>query len=458
MKPRRSRASDRLVDGIRETMAAQRGKKLLVAVSGGLDSVSLLDLLLQVRDELRLELVVAHADHGVRDDSAADAAFVRELAAAYSLPFVTSTLKLAPGGNLEGRAREARYAWLESVRKRRRADYIVTAHQADDQVETLFLHLARGAGLGGLAGMKTQTYRLLRPLLAVPRKEITRYARKRKLHYRLDSTNRNLQIARNRVRRRVVTNLQKLNPQLIETVTQSMRVLADEYGVLQEMAARELAAATVSSSTKRLALSRVKVAGLSRGLRHHLWREALRRLCGDLAAFRLKHLENLDDLLNRQTGSRIHLPRSVTAYRRYDEIVLARSAVAVRNPRTVKLPVPGATAFGDSKLAARGLRTTAPDLGNQGIVVDRQAVGSSLLVRSPKPGDRFKPAGMRGSKLVSDLLTDAKVPRDERPWVPIVTTGTGEIVWVAGLRADRRFAATPGKRRLSLRLTDPSRA
>ncbi|MDZ4248279.1 MAG: tRNA lysidine(34) synthetase TilS [Patescibacteria group bacterium] len=288
----------KLLDDLRDVLQPYRGKKLVVAVSGGVDSVVLLDLLNELRPEFGLNLVVAHADHGLRRGSAKDAAFVESLAHGLGLPFVSARLDLNPGGNVEERAREARYHWLESVRQKRQADFIVTAHQADDQVETLFLHLARGTGMQGLSGMRTLSGKLLRPLLATPRSHLARYARRRKLKFRRDPTNRNVKYARNRIRHQVIRSLRKINPQLVETVSQSMRVFSNEYEVVRMLAARELAQVTVSVGGTGRTLRRAKLMKMDRGLRHLVWREALRQLAGDLRGFALRHLEQLDDLLH----------------------------------------------------------------------------------------------------------------------------------------------------------------
>lgn len=442
-----------LVDQVRETLRPFKGSKLVVAVSGGLDSVALLDILLKLREDLDLTLVVAHADHGLRRASLKDAEFVRNLAAAHSLPYAETQLKLKKASNVEARAREARYKWLEQVRKKRKADFIVTAHQADDQVETLFLHLARGSGLQGLSGMQLVTGKLMRPLLDVPRRTLTRYVRRHKLKYRRDATNRDVQFARNRIRRQVITSLQKINPQLVETVSQSMRVFSDEYGVIQLLAARELAQVSGRTTGTTRHLDRKKLLKLDRAVRHLVWREAIRELVGDLRGLTLRHLENLDELLSLQTGSLIHLPRGLTGRRQYDEVVL-RIGPSATVPKAATLPIPGRVSFGEKTVTAAVIRKE-PETHPQAIIVDATAIGKTLRVRPPRAGDRFKPAGMRGSKLVSDLLTDAKVPRDERAWVPVVTTTKRprSIVWVAGYRADRRFAAKDNTAKVLLKVT-----
>ncbi|MDP9211769.1 MAG: tRNA lysidine(34) synthetase TilS [bacterium] len=445
-----------LESGLRETLRPFAGRKLVVAVSGGLDSVTLLDLLIGLRDELGFKLIVAHADHGLRRGSAGDAKFVEALGAGHGLPFITTKLALKSGPNQEARAREARYRWLESVRKRRKADFIVTAHQADDQVETLFLHLARGTGLTGLTGMQVLSGRILRPLLHVPQKDLARYARRRKLRHRRDPSNRSVRFARNRVRHQVVRSLRKINPQLVETVSQSMRVFSSEYEVVRLLASRELTQVTTKTGEAERRLSRRKLLKLDRAVRHLVWREALRLLVGDLRGFALRHFEQLDDLLDRQTGGRAHLPRGVTALRQYDEVIL-RKGTQVAAPKHATLRVPGEVRFGDRTVSAKTITRARPEHTNRAAIVSAAAMGPRLTVRPPRTGDRFKPVGMRGSKLVSDLLTDAKVARDERPWVPVVVKPAGrgrrgEIVWVAGYRADRRFVPKTGDKRIVLRL------
>lgn len=452
-RPIQRRLRSKLLDQLAETLEPHRGKKLLIAVSGGLDSVGLLDMLLQLRERLGLELIVAHADHGLRSGSAKDANFVGTLATGYGLSFAGTRLELSKGGNVEARAREARYDWLERVRKEHKADYVVTAHQADDQVETLFLHLARGSGLTGLAGMDMTRERILRPLLGVPRGKLTRYVRRRKLAYHTDPTNRNMRLARNRIRRQVITSLQRINPQLIETVSQSMRVFADEYGVLRQLAEQEYAKTVIATGSKNskqashskrsgIELSLPRLRRMKKGLRHLVWREALRGLTGELTGFRLRHIENLDDLLRRATGSVAHLPAGVVVSKR-PETVLFEQHPDLQPPRPTTLGMPGTAQFGD--VTVRATRSKPPQKPPGSIAVDRAMAGTCLIVRSPKAGDRFKPVGMKGSKLVSDLLTDTKVPRDERGWVPVLTTESGEIVWIAGLRLDRRYVVREGR-------------
>ncbi len=421
-----------------------RGKKLVIAVSGGLDSVALLDLLLRLREELGLRLVVAHANHG-RRRSTKDAVFVEKLARGYGLDFVTTELSPETGRGAAARIGEARYRWLEQVRKRQQADHIVTAHQADDQVEALFLNLATGSDLAGLTDMQVETGYVMRPLLRIPRRRLSRYVRRRGLAYRSEATNRSVRLARKRVRHQLITSLQRINPQLVETVSQSMRVFDEEYEVLRHLAEQELDRVTERRAKKSWTFSIKRLAGLKKSVRHLVWREAIRRFHGDLHGFRLPHFENLDDLLKKKAVTRIHLPHGLVASR--DDLVIRLVyGAASEPPKPVTLPVPGRVTFGDIVVEARGGRA-------KGDVTVAARVGNELVVRPPKARDRFKPVGLRGTKLVSDFLLEAKVPRDERPWVPVVTTPEGEIVWVAGHRADRRFVPEKGERvvRLSLK-------
>lgn len=196
--------------------------KYIVAVSGGLDSVALLDMLAQIRG---LGLVVAHVDHGIREDSSEDAEHVRLLAERYGVPYELAHLDLGKGTSEEV-AREARYRVLEEIRARHRADGVMTAHHADDLIETILLNFQRGTGWRGLASLRTSEERC-RPLLSLPKASLVRYAIDRNLSWREDSTNEDVRYTRNYIRHGV---LPKLNADSRKT----LRSLADKQRKLRE--------------------------------------------------------------------------------------------------------------------------------------------------------------------------------------------------------------------------------
>ena len=435
---------------LKEILEPYRGERLVVAVSGGVDSVALLDLLDRLKDELQLTLFVAHADHGLRADSASDEQFVRKLVVGYKLPYRHARLKLPKAGNTEAAAREARYAWLEKIRQQTKAAFVVTAHHANDQVETLFLHLARGSGLTGLVGMPEVQGHVLRPLLHIPRREIEAYAKQRNLTYRTDPTNQDLSLARNRIRRQVVPSLEKINPRLVETVSQSMGVLGIEHEALRELAETELANATTDHGKDWVELDVSYLDEASTAIRYLIWRAASRQLFGHLQGWRLVNVADLENLLNLQAGRSLHLPRGLRAYRRAGSIMLKKGGPPTE-PGQTTLPLPGVAVFGHQTVTATQRKADAASAGV--FTVDRSKMEGELVVRSPRRGDRFQPVGMAGSKLVSDMLAEAKVPREERPFVPVVTTSKQEVVWVAGYRGDRRFTAAPGRDGWALQLT-----
>lgn len=180
--------------------------KYIVAVSGGLDSVALLDMLAALRSQhAGVDLVVAHVDHGIRPNSAADAEHVRTLAGRYGLPYEMTRLELGPGASEEA-ARDARYAWLEDVRMKHRADGVITAHHQDDLLETILLNFQRGTGWRGLASLRTSDERY-RPLLDASKASLTRYAIDHDLSWHEDSTNDDVRYTRNYIRHGVVAKL-----------------------------------------------------------------------------------------------------------------------------------------------------------------------------------------------------------------------------------------------------------
>ena len=219
------------------------GRGLLVALSGGLDSVVLLHALLRLREEFGLRVEAAHLEHGIRgEESLCDMAFVQALCDAWQLPLScrqisAPALAAQKGWNLEQAARNARYAFLEETRRQRGLDWILTAHHGDDQAETVLLHLARGSGLGGLCGMRARTGRVLRPLLGLDRAQLAEYAARNGLSYREDSSNQDLRYARNRLRARVLPELRAINPAVAANIRRCALALQEDEDYLQTQAA-----------------------------------------------------------------------------------------------------------------------------------------------------------------------------------------------------------------------------
>lgn len=215
----------------------EKESKIIVAVSGGPDSVCLLDILCRLRKKYQFTLVVAHVNYGLRGkESDMDEKFVRELAKKHQLEIHVLRPKISGSANLENRLRDIRYDFFEQLQQKSGFDTIAVAHNANDQVETFFMRLLRGAGLSGLSAMKFKTNRIIRPLLSVWRKEIMEYLQEHNLHYRVDKTNLAPVFLRNKIRHKLIPYVEKhFNPNISRTVFDASVAVAEDYSFLQSL-------------------------------------------------------------------------------------------------------------------------------------------------------------------------------------------------------------------------------
>ena len=406
-----ARASDPVAAAARASGLVREGEPLLVMLSGGGDSVCLLDVAIR----LGADVAALHVDHGLRADSGADADFCRALCERLSVPLAVERVDLSDAtGNLQAAARDARYAAAE----RHGAGDYATAHTASDQAETVLYRLATSQGRRALLGMAPRRGRLVRPLLAITREDARAYCRERGLDWREDPSNEDLVFARARVRREVLPALRELNPAAERNIAETAAQLREEAETLD---------ALVPQGGEGLTL-----AGLGE-LPPAVARLALRAAAGDAPISRRDAERIL--ALPREGSAEVELPGGLRAIAEYGVLRFASGPDAAA-PAPVELPVPGSAEFGDWRIEAA--------LGPDGdVLLDPRVAAGGLVVRAWRPGDRIQPPGLAGTKTLQDLFTDRKVPRAERPRIPIVEAG-GEVAWVAGLAVDERFRAEPG--------------
>jgi tRNA(Ile)-lysidine synthase len=397
------------MDAVRDSGLVRPGEPLLVMVSGGGDSVALLDIAVR----LGARVAALHVNYGLRDDSDDDQEFVRTLASRLDVPLHAHRVAL-PAGNTQEQARNARYSLAEQFAE---GDY-AAAHTASDQAETVLYRLAVSPGSRALHGMSPRRGRLVRPLLSVTRDELREYLRARGLEWREDPSNADRRFARARVRLDVLDALRELAPAAERTIAETAQQLRDEAEVLEAAVADVLAELGGGPAISLEALREHPVA---------LRRLVLRRLAGDRVV-----PDSVLELGDRGTKS-LDLGGGLRAVAEYGTLRFTRTDAA-EPPAPVQLVVPGTVRFGDWEVVAR--------LDGSGDVSVTD-MGSAVTVRAWRDGDRMRPAGLGGSKSLQDLFTDRKVPRALRRTLPVVEAG-GEIVWVAGVAVDERFAADEG--------------
>jgi tRNA(Ile)-lysidine synthase len=406
----------------RDSGLIRAGEPLLVLLSGGADSVCLLDVAIS----LEASVSALHVNHGLRPEADADEAHCHELCERLSVPLAVERVKLAARegpGNLQAEARQARYALAE---RHARGDY-ATGHTLTDQAETVVYRLAVSPGRTALLGMEPRRGRLVRPLLEATRAETRAHCRARGLEFVDDPSNADPRFARARVRGEVMPALSELNPAAERGIAETSRLLRDEAEVLDRAVGDALE--RLGGPAVRVGELRLQPAGLARLVIRRLAEQA----SGAPSALSRREVDSILALPERGSAS-LDLGGGLRAVVEYGTLRFTTGPDAPA-PESVSLAVPGSACFGAWEVSAR--------LGGGGEAeLWAEALGPVVTVRAWREGDRMRPAGLGGSKSLQDLFTDRKVPRALRRALPVVEAG-GEIAWVAGVAVGERFRADP---------------
>jgi len=455
------------------------GARIVVGVSGGPDSLCLLHLLKTMATEHRWRLHVAHLNHCLRaKESDEDARFVAELAKSWGLPATVEAEDVARLAEqhrlaLEEAARQARYAFLARVAAQQGSRHIAVAHTADDQAETVLMHLLRGAGLAGLRGMlvvgRLSEYRLVddvlthaegrvpllwRPLLDVSRDRVEAYCREHGLHPRFDRSNLDTTFYRNRLRHELIPNLRSYNPAVKEVLCRTARVLADDYAFLHDEMLQAWGRLVHREGEGGIAFDLKEWRALPPSLARAMLREAVRRMRQGLRNINLEHIERAYAIARdmERAGSQATLPQGLILTVGYEELRVTNAGadwppdipqlsvdrLALRIPGVT--PLPGSDWWVDASLLL--LEDVKPggwkELGRWEAMLDWQAMAEQAVLRVRQPGDRFQPLGMGGSMVkLNEFFINSKVDAAWRGRWPLLEAAFG-IAWVPGLRPDER--------------------
>lgn len=399
---------------IREKALLTAGDTVTCAVSGGADSMALLWGLYLLKDKLSLEVRAAHFNHRLRgEESDADAAFVREFCGRFEIPLSVGSGEVKPGSKgLEAAARDARYAFLETIPGK-----IATAHTADDNAETLLMHLVRGTGLKGLGGIAEARGRIIRPMLTVTRQEVLAFLEEYHIPHREDSSNETDDFLRNRLRHHVMPLLKAENPRLSQNLSAMAQRLRQDEAALQAISAPE-------TPLKVEWLRSLMPAVRSRVL------ETFLKESGVLEP-EAEHIALAEALVfSPKPSAHARFPGGITVRRCYD-ILQAEPAQTL--PRAVTLECPGEAVFGDYRIVC----TVASEIINTADTFTLMPQGK-LTVRSRQSGDTIRTSG--GTKSLKKLFIDRKIPAHLRPGIPVLADDTG-VLAAEQIGADREKQA-----------------
>ena len=454
---------------VRRHRLIQAETGVLVALSGGPDSVALLAVLNDLRDSGRvrgLSLHAAHVNYGLRGaESDQDEAFVVELGRQLAIPVHVERAELrhVRGASLQAQARNCRYSFFDQLCQTYGLSTIATGHTADDQAETILMWLIRGCGSKGLAGIPIMREgRIIRPLLHVAREEILDYLARCQLGYRCDSSNAQKTYQRNRIRHDLLPTLRAFNPRVIQALARTAEILKQDEALLVEVEGTQWSATVIESAPGRLVLDCRELAKSPLSLQRRLVRRAWQAVRGTAAGLTFCHVTVVLHLVGRTGSGNVDLPDGIWACRSGDHLIIesdhrggsrACSSAAPSWADGIRLAVPGSVALGEGRrlradvLSPKEAETTQSN-GRSSFTIGVDERQGMLIVRKRQPGDWFCPIGMGGRrKKLQDFFVDQKVARHRRDQVPLVSSSAG-IVWVAGYRGDERFRSEPRTSRM----------
>ena len=447
---------------IEENHLIPPASNLLVAVSGGADSICMLHILLSLRERMGINLHIAHLDHQLRGaESAADARYIEGLSFKLKVPATISRADVAKYQRekcltMEDAAREVRYGFLTETAQETGSDRIAVGHTQDDHIETVLMHLVRGTGLNGLQGLKPSVnwqstggkICIIRPLLNITRSETSTYCDEKKLRVRIDASNFSLPPLRNRLRHQLLPLLKEYNPAIEQSILRLSRIAADDIEFLEEEAKRawEGVARYVNET---VTLDRSALLKQPAALKREVIRLAFERLLGNLKDVEARHIDEVIDALDKPAGKKLNLPGGLYFSTEYECYRIGRGS----SPAPPIPPLSGERELsipGDTQLtgwlvkaditAPQDVRAEENDNPYRAYL-DLGITGTRLSVRNRRPGDRFQPQGMKQSKKLGEYMIDNRVPSYWRERVPLVCSPE-QIIWVVGWRIDERVKIT----------------
>lgn len=442
-------------DALWRYQMVERQELVVVAVSGGPDSVALLHLLYSLMDELGISLHVAHLNHMFRGAEAEeDAFFVAGLAKSYRLSATIEAIDVpayrkATGLSAQTAAREVRYLFLQEVAQKNGAGKIALAHQADDQAETVLINFLRGAGTTGLKGiLPVRDNFFIRPLLMARRTEIENYCREKKLSFRHDSSNLKPVYLRNRVRMELLPLLEsEYNPAIVALLLRLGDICREEDAYLEELARTAYRSVAQNDGNGTISLELARLREMPRAILRRVFRLAWRDLVGGEPDLSFTHTKALLDLLDNDAGpgTCASLPAGGRATRSYKALHIFTGC---QKPQVGSfqylLQVPGTTYIPELACTVRADLTTPNrvpqprSLPPSEALLDCAKLPLQIFVRQRLPGDLFCPFGSRKAVKLKDFLIKQKVPRAERDYLPLISTPE-EIIWVGGIRIGEKW-------------------
>lgn len=441
----------------------KEGDKVVVGVSGGADSVCLLEILLKLKEKLKLEIVVVHIHHGIRGkDADADCEFVGKLCDAYKLKFYSykfdvPTLAKKDGLSEEEEGRNLRYKCFGEVKEKENADKIAVAHNANDRAETVLLSMVRGSSVKGLAGIRAVRQDIIRPILCLRRDEIEEYLNKINMEFRTDITNLDSKYTRNKIRLNVLPELEKVN----EGAIAHLNRLAEEFDELEKYLDEKTNEAKSRALTQKDGDVYLDIATVSRENKLIISRivaDSLEMVCGKRKDISARHIESVSELIKNDSGKTLSLPYGMEARNEYGKIIISNKKSSQQKIEDFELEQSDISVLDEGEdyleisLNEVKFKLSAHEcfdceiqekLYTKEFDYDKMKFG--FIIRNRKDGDYINLKG--GTKKLKDYFIDMKIPREKRDEILLIAKGS-QIIWIVGYRINEEYKITKQTKRI----------
>jgi len=449
------------------------GDRIIVAVSGGPDSLCLLDILNRIRQRLGLSIIVAHVNHGIRiKESEVEARFVRLKSFRMNLPFEQLSVSVPAiaqkkGLSAEQVGRSVRYGFFKDLLKKYQAQKIALGHHADDQIETVLMRLIRGSGMRGLRGIPAKRSEFIRPLIECNRQEIEAYCQRKNITYCIDFSNKEPMYLRNKIRHQLIPLLtEEYNPSIRNNILQLQTIVQDELNYWEEKTEQYYLKATIKEQPFEVVLDIKYLIECPVALQRRIIRKGLGHLRGYLADIQFNHVESIRELCMFNRGERyLDLPGNIRVRKSYQTLEIGYASHIKKSGRdwgennTWEYDLPVCEEKDYPKIGIKMI-TEQYDYSENikskclntiekvEACIDLDKLDLPLRIRNRRPGDRFKPLNSKYFKKVKSYFIDLKIPLYKRDMISLVIDHSNRIVWIVGFQIDNRFKITEETKRV----------
>jgi tRNA(Ile)-lysidine synthase len=443
-----SKTIQKVENNIKKYNLIKEKDSILIGLSGGPDSVMLLHALIKIQNSLDFQIYASHINHLYRgDDAYKDEDFVRQLCEDKGIKLYikrqnASILAKEKKITEEEAGREIRYGFFNEILEELGGGLIATAHNKNDQAETLLQRVIRGTGIEGLTGMDYKQENIIRPILNIDKEEILKYLNKNNLEYCIDKTNEQPIYGRNKIRLELIPYIEKnFNKNLQDTLFRMSENMKDDYNIIRDQVQLDFKGCLISRDKEKIILDIDKLLEFSKGIRSRILRNSIEIIKGNKVDVERKHIDYLDRFAGKkQTGKTVDLGDNIIGEVSYEKLIIRNKDKIKNYMYNLEVGINYIEEINKGiKISKHG--NNKINNNTNSILVDSEKVQGQLKVRNRKSGDKFQPLGMKGNKKVKDYFIDEKIPVRLRDEIPLICDDEN-IIWIAGYRMNHKYRIT----------------